>query len=133
MMKMILRSLSIIFISFWCSWGSKRPLDISFADNKYIKLQTSITRYSKKAASPQKPPMEIYVDLYSMLHVADVQYYKEIEDRMREYDLILLELITSVNNSRLLLSNSDDLLDNSYKRVLVGEIISPQAENLAKQ
>eukprot|EP01036_Dinobryon_divergens_P029509 gene29509-38613_t len=77
--------------------------------------------------------MEIHVDLYSMLHVADVQYYKEIEDRMREYDLILLELITSVNNSRLLLSNSNDLLDKSYKRVLVGEIISPQAESLAKQ
>lgn len=133
MMKMTLQSLTIIFILFWCIWGSKRPLDISFADNKYIKLQTSITRFSKVAASPKKPSIDIHVDLYSMLHVADVQYYKEIENRMREYDLILLELITSVNNSKLLLSNSDDLLDNSYKRVLVGEIISPQAESLAKQ
>lgn len=133
MMKVTLRSPIIIFIFFWCIWGSKRPLDISFTDNKYIKLQTSITRFSKVATSPQNLPIEINVDLYSMLHVADLKYYKEIENRMREYDLILLELITSVNNSKLLLSNSDDVLDSPYKRILVGEIISPQAETLAKQ
>ena len=128
---MIHHTFVIILVYLWCILGIKRPLDISFSDKNYIQLQSSITHFSKIVDRPQGMPVDIKVDLFSMLHVADLQYYKDIEDRMQDYDLVLMELITSVNNSKLLMSNGP--VEYFYKKILVGDIISPQAESLAKQ
>lgn len=63
------------------------------------------------------------VDLYSMVHVADKTYYEELENRFSDYDYVLVELITSVENIVV----AENCLSKLKTRVF-----SPQASNLGK-
>ena len=102
--------------------GIQRPLDFSFKDRRFIQLQTSVSRFYSTESNPKGDPT--IIDLYSMLHVADLQYYKSIENLMNKYDLVLFELITSSKNIKV---------SDQYKRILIGDITSPKAEAIAAQ
>ena len=89
-----------------------------------VSLQASTFSYIYSAEKALRN--KIFIDLVSMLHVGDESYYKIIEENMRNYDVVLYELITS---------NSNTVVDNEmpYRRRLVTDIYSYKAENLAKE
>jgi len=66
-----------------------------------------------------------------MLHVADEDYYKFIENSMSQYDFVLYELITSSANTESVLDCSNVQSHKMLKKRLAKDIISPQAELLA--
>ena len=57
-----------------------------------VELRTLVTRFTPGDQSGR------VVDLYSMVHVADLSYYEELERKMSDYDYVLVELITSKKN-----------------------------------
>jgi hypothetical protein len=56
-------------------------------------MQTAIVRY--KAATPSNgksgPPLQ--VDLIGAVHIADVAYYKQLNEQFKQYDALLYELV----------------------------------------
>ena len=53
-------------------------------------MQTAIVRYAKpgdKTASP------LQVDLIGAVHIGDIAYYKQLNERFKQYDALLYELV----------------------------------------
>ena len=48
------------------------------------KLQTATTRFSRK---------DVIVDLVSVVHLGDAEYYGKLNDRLKDYDAVLYELM----------------------------------------
>jgi len=86
-------------------------------------LFTNVYRY--EYLSGESPPRALVtLSLYSMLHVADSAYYKEVESRTdEEHEVVLYELITDI-------SNTDSVAGGPLRR-LARPIASPAAESLA--
>ena len=60
---------------------------LRLADNKEHKaLQVAIVRYSATNS-------DLYVDLISAVHVADRQYYAQLNELFKRYDVVLYELV----------------------------------------
>ena len=99
-----------------------RPLDLIFEDED-IKLVTPILKFEKRVSRPNIPKKKICVDLYGMVHIADATYYAQIQDRMKNYDVVLFELITSNQNTRI----------SGFKRTLSVEVRATESALLAKK
>ena len=103
-----------------------RALDLditsrSDATRNAIKLTTGVYRFSTKGTSSSA-----LVDLFSMVHIADPEYFEKIKDTMKGYDIILYELITDNNNC-------DTVQGSDFKRQLNTEISAFETEKLAGQ
>jgi hypothetical protein len=59
------------------------------ADNQPIALETAVTRYVSKAG--QQPAVQ--VDLIGAVHVGEHQYYEQLNDLFKTYDVVLYELV----------------------------------------
>jgi hypothetical protein len=140
-MPMLVKVLMVILcamgIPLTDSFGNSKPiraLDLSFEEDGVINLQTSVEKFQRNVliSSPEIYPTmgKVHLDLYSMLHVADLSYYQQIDSLLSSYDLVLYELITSRNNTLSMLSSTSS---SFYKKQLANEIYSPQAEILASQ
>lgn len=93
-----------------------RPINVVLKHND-ICLETSVYRFQ----SSSLPKVE--VDLYSMVHIGDKQYYDEIATLMNAYDVVLYELITSKKNINAL---------DGFKKSLCCEIVpSKVSQDLA--
>ena len=57
--------------------------------NRATALQLAILSYA-----PRQGPAEFSVDLVSAIHIGDESYYAELNDRFRDYDVLLYELVT---------------------------------------
>jgi hypothetical protein len=63
-----------------------------------------------------------------MLHIADKNYYDEINAQLdTNYDVILYELITN----KQYVENDDD--NNKYKKRLINKLYSKDSEKIAKE
>jgi hypothetical protein len=60
------------------------------ANGEAIGMQTAIVRYTSAAKKGAAP---VEVDLIGAVHIADVQYYKQLNDRFKQYDVLLYELV----------------------------------------
>jgi hypothetical protein len=88
-------------------------------DGKLLGMQTAIVRYTGQATDGQ--PVE--VDLIGAVHIGDVAYYDELNERFKQYDALLYELVapegTVVERGRGT-SNAHPVgaLQNGIKRLL---------------
>ena len=84
-----------------------------------ITLESSVTRFLIEDSDETvgNIGVEAEVDLFSMLHVADQDYYSLVNDRLKQgnYDVVLYELITSKENIDC--EDFDkDLFDSPFKK-----------------
>jgi hypothetical protein len=70
-----------------------KPIEISIGQ-KRIDFKSRVYRFVKTEATSNA-----VVDLYALLHVGESAYFSDIEKQLNAYDLVLYELITSVNNT----------------------------------
>lgn len=53
----------------------------------------SEARSNGKPASPSATPSDVTVDLIGAVHIADVAYYRQLNERFKQYDALLYELV----------------------------------------
>jgi hypothetical protein len=70
-----------------------------------VGMQTAIIRYAQPkpsggdakangtSKSPATTPPDVVVDLIGAVHIADVAYYRELNERFQQYDALLYELV----------------------------------------
>ena len=81
---------------FFATPNSKiRPIDIHF-DSERINFKSRVYRFAKSSLS-----VNVIVDLYTILHVGENAYFREVENQLNSYDYVLYELITSINNTEI--------------------------------
>ena len=99
-----------------------RPIDIDI-DNDLLRLNTGIYnfKYTNESCS-------VFIDLYSVIHIADREYYTTIQEMMQFYDIILYELITDDEN---VIYDNCNTNNDPYKRRLIRKVFSPQVNDLA--
>jgi hypothetical protein len=68
------------------------PLEILIQKDR-VDLISKIFRYEMKSSFQRETAA--VVDLFSMVHIGDGNYYKEIQRLCKDYDVVLYELITS--------------------------------------
>jgi hypothetical protein len=56
-------------------------------------MQTAIVRYVGAGPKTAGAAGAVQVDLVGAVHIADVAYYRELNDRFKEYDALLYELV----------------------------------------
>jgi len=63
------------------------------ARGEALGMQTAVVRYvpSSPAKNPSQKGLE--VDLIGAVHIADEAYYKQLNDRFKQYDVLLYELV----------------------------------------
>jgi len=59
-------------------------------ENELIAMQTAIVRYHGKSGTPYEGQT---VDLVGVVHIAEADYYQELDKRLGEYDVVLYELV----------------------------------------
>lgn len=69
--------------------GADAFLRVDAEDRRPVALQTSIVSFGPRAGVPA----DVRVDLVSAVHIADAQYYAELNRRFRDYDAVLYELV----------------------------------------
>jgi uncharacterized protein with NAD-binding domain and iron-sulfur cluster len=115
-----MKYIALLFISIYTSNFGKsyqavalemsRPISVVLKNNQ-ICLETNVYRF-------QSSPSSVILDLYSMVHIGDGEYYNRINSLMKDYDVVLYELITSKHN----MQSTDD-----YKKQLSCEILPSKA------
>jgi hypothetical protein len=62
-------------------------------NGEIVGMQTAIVRYTRprNAAAKNQPP--VTVDLIGAVHVGDVAYYRQLNERFKQYDALLYELV----------------------------------------
>ncbi len=58
---------------------------------KPLALQTNIIHFTKPADDPKDPPIRI--DLIGAVHVGEKSYYKDLNKRFEDYEVVLYELV----------------------------------------
>jgi hypothetical protein len=58
---------------------------------KPVALQTNIVHFTKPAENPKDPPIRI--DLVGAVHVGEKSYYKDLNKRFADYEVVLYELV----------------------------------------
>jgi hypothetical protein len=107
----------MVYVLSFTGKSNCKPLSLSI-NSDGVELQTSISHFSDN---------KVELDLYSMLHVADKSYYDNIEENMKDYDIVLYELIT--DNSNTVCYDPD----KPHRRVLATDLFSIGAENIARE
>lgn len=103
------------------------PLEIVIHEDK-VDLVSKIFRYEMKSSLSNATPA--IVDLFSMVHIADLDYYQEIQRLCENYDLVLYELITSED----LVSYAEGDRDASrVRKQLTTKVVASRADGLAQQ
>jgi hypothetical protein len=98
-----------------------RPIDISFSSiAPQLSFQSNSLNF--KCTSEQN----VTIALYPILHIAEESYFHSLKREMQDCDVVLFELITSVDNT-ILQNNA------TYRRRLKSEVRSPKAEAIASQ
>jgi hypothetical protein len=115
------------YLGFTQPLSQPRALDLDInnrgdALQNVIQLKTGVYRFTTKTGTSSAA----VVDLFSMVHIADSSYFENIKDRMKEYDVVLYELITDNKNC-------DNSEGSSFKRQLNTEISATETEKLASQ
>jgi hypothetical protein len=63
-------------------------------DGEILGMQTAIVRYVSKANAGKEGDSDVpQVDLIGAVHIADVKYYDELNERFKKYDALLYELV----------------------------------------
>jgi hypothetical protein len=62
-------------------------------DGKLIGMQTAIVRYSPKNGARKDPGASATVDLIGAVHIGDAAYYRQLNERFKQYDALLYELV----------------------------------------
>jgi hypothetical protein len=62
-------------------------------DGKLIGMQTAIVRYSSKNGGRKDPGAAATVDLIGAVHIGDAAYYRQLNERFKQYDALLYELV----------------------------------------
>lgn len=60
-----------------------------------VKLQTSAVRFTGEYTADDGVKRNISVDLIGAIHLAEKDYYAEINDAFKDYDAVVFELVTS--------------------------------------
>ena len=102
-----------------------RALNLDFSTKDVVRLTTGVYPFTWMGKNAGSSRTQAQVDIFSMLHIADTTYFDEISTRMKDYDVVLYELITDVRNFRT-------LDGKDYKRQLNKAIYSAEASKLAK-
>lgn len=63
------------------------------ANGEALGMQTAIVRYVPAAPAKNAKEKGLQVDLIGAVHVADVAYYNQLNDRFKQYDALLYELV----------------------------------------
>lgn len=63
------------------------------ANGEALGMQTAIVRYVPAAPAKNEKDKGLQVDLIGAVHVADVAYYNQLNDRFKQYDALLYELV----------------------------------------
>lgn len=92
--------------------GRALDLLVNRNDGKVV-LETSVFRFETNAEK------KTIIDLYSMLHIGDQDYYYHIENDMKDYDIVLFELITE-NSNTITLDNSNDVEVSASSSEIIG-------------
>jgi hypothetical protein len=67
-----------------------------------VGMQTAVIRYARPAApnstngtpkSKDLAPPDVVVDLIGAVHIADIAYYRQLNERFKQYDAVLYELV----------------------------------------
>ena len=105
-----------------------RALNLEYSTKNIIRLTTAVYPFiwKRNTYGGNRPQTDAQIDLFSMLHVADTAYFTEISSRMKEYDIVLYELITDTKNCL----NQEG---KDFKRQLNKEIFSSDAARLASR
>ena len=56
-------------------------------------MQTAIVRYSGKTTAGKAGANQVSVDLIGAVHIADVAYYRRLNEQFKQYDSLLYELV----------------------------------------
>lgn len=106
-----------------------RPIDISLnnKDNS-ICLNTDIRRFTLNEKPFENVNINYTIDLFSTVHIGDKEYYETLNYRMKNYDIVLYELITNQDNI-----NTDLSRGRAFKSRLKEVVYSRQTEGLAAQ
>jgi hypothetical protein len=60
-----------------------------------VSMQTAIVRYANKSNDAQAKRRGVQVDLIGAVHVGDIAYYRKLNERFKEYDALLYELVAA--------------------------------------
>jgi hypothetical protein len=63
------------------------------ANGEVMGMQTAIVRYSGKSPASGSNGGAVDVDLIGAVHIADIAYYKRLNDLFQQYDVLLYELV----------------------------------------
>ncbi|MGI6402215.1 MAG: hypothetical protein ACOX0A_08930 [Thermoguttaceae bacterium] len=63
-------------------------------DGAPVKMETAVVRYSGKYRASDGVERDVNVDLIGAVHIADAQYYQDINELFQEYETVVYELIT---------------------------------------
>ena len=63
------------------------------ADGEVLGMQTAIVRYAAAAPLAKPAVSAVQVDLIGAVHIADVAYYNQLNERFKQYDALLYELV----------------------------------------
>lgn len=63
------------------------------ANGQLVGMQTAIVRYAAAAPAGGAGVKRVQVDLIGAVHIGDVAYYRQLNDRFKQYDALLYELV----------------------------------------
>lgn len=63
------------------------------ANGEVLGMQTAVVRYAAAASTGSAGVTPVQVDLIGAVHIADVSYYKQLNERFKQYDALLYELV----------------------------------------
>src|SRR4051812_22191720 len=63
------------------------------ADGEPIAMQTAIVRYTPAKLNGKAITRRVSVDLIGAVHIGDVAYYRQLNERFKQYDALLYELV----------------------------------------
>jgi hypothetical protein len=64
-------------------------------DGEIQGMQTAIVRYKGVATEGRRKGQPVEVDLVGAVHIGDVAYYHKLNDRFKQYDALLYELVAA--------------------------------------
>ena len=89
-LSILFLSYSIVLLTSECACAQEKFIRITKKEGVTISLDTSITRYVPQEIRENQL---FVIDLVSAIHVADKNYYQELNKTFKEYDVVLYEVI----------------------------------------